>query len=335
MKVLLYSDIHHGHFVGKVDSNGLDARVNDTLAIEEHITKYCVDNNIGTVLFLGDRFESRNPPIWLINLVDTKWLERIKAGIRIYAIIGNHDSYRIFHYGHSYSNLWSGVGGIQLYAKPDYALIDGINFGLLPYGFPVSDIKECDVFCFHESVIGHEDERGFKPFEGYDYDDVRKKAKVFFAGHIHSHESIGPTGCYLGCPYQKDAMDIGKDRGFTILDLKTLKSKFVKIDSPRIIEIRIDDLKDIKREDVHNNYVRCIVPSGDERKATDIIKEFGPRHYTVSPMRARGLLIENMARSIYKQDKIEDIIGEYVGSRDIANKAILKETGLKIWGDTE
>lgn len=335
MKVLVYGDVHHGCFAGKLDRNGFDVRVNDTLKVEYDVTQYCVDNGITVTIFDGDRFESRNPPLWLTNLVDEAWMDRIRKGINIISILGNHDSYRVFQYGHSYSRLWADVSGLQLYDKPGYLTLNGKKLALLPWGYPLSDLKEpADVLFFHEAVVGHEDERGYKPFDGYDYDEIRSKAKIFLGGHIHSQERIGATGAYVGNPYQKDRLDIGKQRGFVLLDMDTLGFEFVAMSNPQIKEFTIKDESELVESEVRNNYVRCIVKLGKERAVEKRLREMGARFFVISVIKERGFLVQQIAKGIYKQDKVEPMIHEYVSSREVPDKNLAKEIGNLIWKES-
>lgn len=335
--ILVYSDLHAGCFAGRLDPNGIDVRVNDTLKIESDITEYCLQHGITEIIFTGDRFESRNPPMWMINMVDALWMDRIKKGINMKVILGNHDSYRVFCYGHSYSHLWVGVEGITIYSKPTCESIGkspSRTAAFLPYGFPLSDIKgHVDFLFFHEAVIDHEDQRGFKSLDGYSYEEIQSKAHLFLGGHIHSQERIGPTGMYVGNPYQKDVLDIGKPRGFVLLDTEGTYS-FEELNAPQIVELKVERVEDIQEQDVCGNYVKCLVPSGMERKAEVRILGLGARYAVVSPIRDKGFMVESLARKIYKQDQIDEIIREYVSSRELSNKDLIREAGIEIWKET-
>jgi hypothetical protein len=139
---------------------------------------------------------------------------------------------------------------------------------------------------------------------------------------------------YIGSPYQKDALDIGKPRGFIIVDTKDLTVTFVNMEGPQIIELKVERVEDIQEQDVRGNYVKCLVPSGMERKAEVRILGLGARYAAVSPIRDKGFMVESLARKIYKQDQIDEIIREYVGSRELSNKDLIREAGIEIWKET-
>lgn len=340
MKIACYADIHHGEVIGKLGPSGFDMRMEDTFKIEDKLTDFCIEHEIYNLIFNGDRFKSRNPSVWLMNKVDELWTRRGRKGVKTLANIGNHDVYRVTHYGSSYSPLWESDTNITIYSKPkSFTLLNGgVKIGFLPYGYKLDDIDKVDLLFFHDEIQGFEDDRGYKApawigSTGLNLKEMEKKCKVMIGGHIHSHIGIAGKGVYIGAPYQLDKLDIGKSRGLIVIDLEDLSIEFIEIDAPKLVELR--SLSEITSEVVEGNYVTVYVKPGEERDATKALEELGARSFVVHTLKERGMMIENIAKDVYASDNDEDAIREYVSSRELANKELVTETGLKIWKETE
>ena len=338
-KALLVADIHHGVTIGKLGASGLDLRLEDTLFLEEHITQFCVDEGIPLVIFLGDRFLTRNPPMWLVNKVDELWKRRIDLGIKCIALVGNHDCYRVVDYGTSYSALWKG-SGLSIVDKPRSVMLFDRKVGYLPFGYKLEELpgNDYDILFFHDEVQGFEDKRGFKArtgafAKGLNLQELEHKAKLVIGGHIHSHEDFGTNCCYLGAPYQIDRLDIGKERGITLLDFEDLSMEFIPIDAPRLVELTVTDINEtIGPVAIHGNYVKCFVKAGGEKTVEHVLTEAGARSLVVHTIREKGLMVESVAKRIYSAKNPNAMIKEFVNSRQLADKDLLIDAGMKLWG---
>jgi len=334
MKVLFYGDIHHGTMIGKVDKSGLDLRIQDTLKIEKDITDICLREGIKLVIFCGDRFKNRMPPVWLINLVDGCWLDRVRSGIRMIAICGNHDYLRIKDYKDSFSILWDeDEFDISIFRTPNSLSIEGRNFGFFPFGFDLPDDSFYDIIVFHDEIYGFRDSRGYYANGGLDLKRLRERCKFFVGGHIHSFEDFG-DGIYVGAPYQIDRLDAGSERGVVILDLETFKFDFIELDVPKLLYLDIssdDDLKKVSTID-YKCYLSCSVDSDLEREAKSLIlKNSNILYIFMAIKKKRGLYIEKIFKNAFYTDKIEDAISEFVSSKDVFDKKLVLDTGLRLW----
>lgn len=337
MKIVIFSDIHHGITIGKLGASGFDLRMEDTFKIEEKITDFCVVNEIDTLVYGGDRYKSRNPSVWLMNQVDALWDKRRRLGIKTISLIGNHDVYRVVHYGSSYSALWQNLPGLTICSTPAITEIGGRQIGFLPYGYPLSDIDgKVDVLFFHDEIRGFEDDRGYKApawfgSRGLDLKELEQKCKIMIGGHIHSHIGIAGKGVYVGAPYQIDRLDIGKHRGLIVLDLDTLEIEFVEIGAPQLIELTVVDASGITKEAVRGNYVTCFVKSGTERDVEKVLQDYEAKNFVVHTIKERGFMVEQIAKEVYASENPESAIMEYVSSRELANKDFVTEIGLRLW----
>lgn len=334
MRILVYSDIHHGVMIGKLGRSGLDLRIEDTLEIEKQITEICKKERIQRVIFCGDRFKSRNPPIWLINLVDRCWVERCREHIVIDALVGNHDSYRVINLGTSYSYLWNGwngLEGVKIHDRPSIEMIGGLAIGFLPYGSMLKDLSDrVDLLVFHDEVKGYIDDRGYRGREGFDVREIRKVCKFFVSGHIHSFMDVDGFGIVVGAPYQIDTLDIGKRRGVLIIDTDSLKKiEFRELDGiPKLKKMKEED---VVVDEVKGNYVICEVERKNVKNMKKKMEEFGARWFRIEERIGIGIFVDKFAKKIYLEGNPIDMIKEYVSSRNLKDRDRIEELGIEIW----
>jgi DNA repair exonuclease SbcCD nuclease subunit len=342
-QILLYADIHHGITIGKLGSSGLDLRIEDTLEIERQITEYCLKNNIKTVIFAGDRFKSRNPDMWLVNLVDELWSRRSLKGIETYALLGNHDTYKIVSHKSNYSRLWGYSENVRIFSKPDLTYEwrgeddDCISIGFLPYSCELESLKEkVDLLIFHGCVKGFKDTRGYIPTdEGFELDGLREKCRFFVAGHMHSFEDIQGYGIYLGAPYQIDMLDAGSKRGWVVLDIENFNYEFVESFAPELVVIdNIKDIQKINENQVKGNYMFCKVEKGIEKDCKRILEEYGARTFRVTAIKEKGIFLKGIAEDVFSGEDIDKMIVEYVTSRNLSNKNKIIDVGKQIWKES-
>lgn len=339
-KIFIYGDIHHGHTIGKLGKSGLDLRIEDTLEVEHEATQYCLDHGITIMGFTGDRTLTSNPPMWLVSMLDEVWALRISKGISIHALMGNHDLYKLLLYGSAYSSLWNGFDNFHLYKNPGQIKIEGRVISFLPFGCKPSQISQSgDIIFFHDEVQGVTDDRGYKApsgsnAQGLKLKELEQKGKLLIGGHIHAKGSFSSTGIYVGAPIQFDETDIGKLRGFHVLNLDDLSLEFIESKAPKLVRIIVKDLNELNIElagKALGNYMRCNVKAGLEEDVKAFLRSCNARHFVVSTIVEKGLLVETIARKIYKEESPEAAIAEFVRSRDLPDRDGILETGLKLW----
>jgi DNA repair exonuclease SbcCD nuclease subunit len=273
MKVAVINDTHFG------------AR-NDNAAFAAYFKKfydevffpYLIENNIKTVLHLGDLIDRRK----YINFVTAKHLDEdfIKPlhdnGIELHMILGNHDTY--------YKNTNSVNGVTQLYGNSKYDNIHiyenepvELQLGstkviMTPwicaenYGVITKAIQDTDasVLMGHLEVVGYEMIRGQLCDHGFDKKEFRKFDAVY-SGHFH-HPSSHDNITYLGAPYEMNWSDYDGWRGFSVFDTET--REMLKIQNPfRMFHKLMYDDEDMTVEDISkldtslltNTFIKVIV----------------------------------------------------------------------------
>jgi len=337
-RVVVFSDIHHGTLVGKLGSNDVDLRISDALDVEDQVTKYCLENNIDTVLFCGDRFRSRNPSVWLFNMVEEKWFDRANVGIEMFALVGNHDQYRIVGHGSNYSVLWNKKAvsdKVHVIEKPSTISIKGRIFGFIPYGYSLwSEDWKVDLLVFHDELKGFKDDRGYVGRSGFGTKELRRMCKFFLSGHIHAFADVHGQGLIIGAPYQMDMMDVGIKKGFLVFDTDTYEHEFVETSVPKIVKIDVtDDTDVVKESDVVGNYVYCRATKSRIPVVKDMMKRFSARAFRVDEIVDKGMFVESFARRVYAAKSSTEMIQEYIDSRDLPDKKGLVEKGCEVWAE--
>jgi DNA repair exonuclease SbcCD nuclease subunit len=198
---------------------------------------YLQENNIDTVLHLGDFFDRRKYVNFnTLNRVTNEILIPMKnMGINIHCLVGNHDTYfKNTNRVNSVCQLLSQYDNIKTYGEFDVINIGGTDIAMVPWINDsnekdiVKQLKKCKaaIACGHFELTGYEVLRGVK-FDGGMSDEVLNKFELVLSGHFHlksSHKNI----CYLGTQYQMLFSDINEAKGFHVFDLETRELDYIQ-----------------------------------------------------------------------------------------------------------
>ena len=206
MKIALITDQHFG---GKSDSNSF----NDY--IEKFYTNqffpYIKENNIDTVIDLGDTFDRR-------KYVNFSILDKVRQyyfdvyeelNITLHSIVGNHSTYfRNTNSVNSSDLLYGHYDNVSTYPEATTITIDGTNIDLIPwinsenYESTMNFIKNSK----SQIALGHLEVEGFAMYKNY-VAGTGLKPSIFnryefvASGHYHHKSSKGNIH-YLGAPYE-------------------------------------------------------------------------------------------------------------------------------------
>jgi len=226
MKIALITDTHFG------------AR-NDNLAFNEYFYQfweniffpYLKDNNIDTVIHLGDVMDRRKFVSYKIAQdFRQRFIQKfVDMGVNLHMLVGNHDTfYKNTNDVNSLGELIEGrYSGITCYPNPTTIDIDGTPLCLIPwicadnYAETMSHIKETSAqICLgHFEINGFEMHAGHFAENGMDGNFLRKFDTVF-SGHFHKKSDNGHI-YYLGNTYQMTWADNNCPKGFHIFDTET------------------------------------------------------------------------------------------------------------------
>jgi len=240
---------------------------------------------IGTVLILGDTFDRRK----YINFHTLKrakemfFDELAKREIKVYVLIGNHDTY--------FKNTNEVNSGNLLIG--DYVNITIINSPQtihLDYGNPSYDVCMMPWICAdnyeqsmlelkhtsatlcmgHFEIAGFAMHRGMPSQEGLDR-GIFNKFDYTFSGHYH-HKSNADSIFYLGNPYELTWQDYNDPRGFHLFDLANRELSFIH--NPNVMFHRI--VYDDKTETIAEIGAKDMVPYAGKYVKVVVVNKTNP-----------------------------------------------------------
>ncbi len=257
-KFLVYSDIHHD-----VYSNGLT--LDDTIGVEDQITKFAKDSNIKDVVFLGDWYRATNPLQQVIKAAEAAWKRRSDLGVRTYVLVGNHDretksanSRHAFAAADIFEQDLSRVcvvDKLNTIPIPDYEEDTLLVF--IPTGHHtqiddnfVAKVNEERkrrkvIVLFHDLMSGCRVPSGMinsglnpKIFDKF-------KPDLILGGDNHTHQLLehltGYASMYLGAALQHNWGDRDQNRGFWCVNIgENITFEFIPSNTPKFIKIVVD-----------------------------------------------------------------------------------------------
>ena len=344
MKIALITDQHFG---GKSDSNSF----NDYIA--EFYTKqffpYLEDNEIHTVIDLGDTFDRR-------KYVNFSILEKVKEyyfdvlaekNIKLHSIVGNHSTYyRNTNSVNSSQLLYCHYDNIEAYPEVSTICIDGTLIDLIPW-INSENYEKTMYFIKHSKAqvaLGHLEVVGFAMYKNYVAGDGLKPSifnsyEFVASGHYHHKSSKGNIH-YLGVPYEITWNDYDDPKGFHIFDTETREVEFIKNNYRLFEKIYYDDenyATDFERLDTSyytNKIVKLIV---ENKTKIAEFETFLDRMYKANPIDL--IILEDLSEytARYSDEEGEDVevgntatfLEEYVDSMPIDNEKRVERKKVK------
>ena len=267
MKVAIITDQHFG------------AR-NDSIAFLDFFQKFydntffptLVDNNIDTVLILGDTFDRRKyVNFYALQRAKEMFFDRLaNAGIAVHMLAGNHDTYyKNTNDVNSPDLLLREYSNINVIDEPTTITVDGTDICMMPWICPdnydasINEMKttKADICMGHFEISGFAMYRGMESHEGLDK-SLFDKFDMVFSGHYH-HRSDDGHIYYLGNPYELTWQDFNDPRGFHLFDLSTRELQFIQNPYTMFSRIEYNDKDqepdDIDSLDLAQKYVKLVV----------------------------------------------------------------------------
>jgi len=237
MLIGLFTDIH------TTPDFDRSQQVNGTL---ELMHDYFMQNNIQTVINLGDFFDSQK--ITSYNEIRTfnHYITLFSYVFMNYVVIGNHEILEIKDLSSSVWGLIQSLGNQRWEILNQFwrsIQFDNLDIGFLPYGISQDELKKVpwkiqdptekmDILFHHQDVVGMFYPSG-KLIELSDnaINLTQNFAKFYIGGHIHVHQETeynNAKSVYLGSVLHKsydyiENFNLGKLASFYVLDTKTMK----------------------------------------------------------------------------------------------------------------
>lgn len=301
----------------------------------EAFLAYLKDNDVKTVLQLGDLFDSRKA----INLKSLKFVRDElfvplrDLGVEFYTLIGNHDIfYRESLDVNSSGLLLNEFENVHVIENPTTLEFDGLKFDLIPWMAKSNEdacreyIKDSD----SEYCLGHFEITGYQVLKGVVYDrglngDTFKSYKKVFSGHFHIRQERGNI-LYVGTPYWLTWSDAGSPKGFCVFDTQTGDIEFVENTNPYYFYLSYDDVNnvysDLEAIDLYNAFVKLKI----ENKAVPfqylnyINRLYSKKPYDVKFVEKADELLEEAASQNVSAIDTVTLIKDYVAQTEYTNR---------------
>lgn len=267
MKIAIITDQHFG------------AR-NDSIAFLDYYQKFydnvffptLADNNIDTLLVLGDTFDRRKyVNFYALQRAKEMFFDRlVDMGITVHMLAGNHDTYfKNTNDVNSPDLLLQEYGNIHVIDSPKDIEIDGTEICMMPWICPDNYQQSMDHIknTKAELCMGHFEIEGFVMHRGQvSHDGLAKKNfdkfDLVFSGHYH-HRSSNNNIFYLGNPYELTWQDFDDPRGFHLFETTTRKLEFIRNPYTMFTRIEYDDRGteplDLTTVDLSEKFVKVVV----------------------------------------------------------------------------
>ena len=267
MKVALITDQHFG------------AR-NDSVAFLDYFEKFydqvffptLDQNNITTVLILGDTFDRRKyVNFYALDRAKKMFFDKLHSrNIQVHMLAGNHDTYfKNTNDVNSPDLLLREYDNIDVIDKPTTIKVDNIPICMMPWICPdnydasMQEMKntKADICMGHFEISGFSMYRGMESHDGLGKESF-DKFDLVFSGHYH-HKSDDGHIYYLGNPYELTWQDYNDPRGFHLFDLTSRGLQFIQNPNRMFCRLEYDDKEkepiDIRALDLKSLYVRLVV----------------------------------------------------------------------------
>lgn len=195
---------------------------------------YLEENNIDTVLHLGDAFDSRKS----IDFSGLEWTQRVVleplSKYNVHLLTGNHDCFlKNTNKINSPELLLQQYSNITVYSEPSEVTIGNLKVIFVPWINQENEKQTLDLInkTTAKVCMGHLELNGFVAHKGHVMEDSRDpipftKFDKVFSGHFHSRSDNGKI-FYIGNPYEIYFNDVDEERGFIVFDTETLEHEHV------------------------------------------------------------------------------------------------------------
>lgn len=265
--------------------------------IENFLVPKIKEEKVNYLFILADLFDNQNAINTLTINITQDAFDYIISNcpeLKIYIMMGNHDIYfrnkrdisslRIIDNKHENIVIVKDITRIK---------DSGKEIVLSPWLIndeEVDDLfsKTADICMGHFEINGFDLLKGIKEKKGLEPAKFKKQFAKTFSGHFHIRQELNNI-MYVGNPFQMDWKDFGNEKGLTLLDFKTLKTRFIPNDiSPIFNKIYLTQIKNktIKlTEEVAGNFVQLIIDDKCSEKLLiglqELILSKNPRSFDI------------------------------------------------------
>lgn len=261
-----------------ITDNHFGAR-NDSVSFLDYYQKFyddtffptLIENNITTVLMLGDTFDRRKYVNFLtLRRSKEMFFDRLEElGIQVHMLAGNHDTYfKNSDVVNSVDLLLKQYSNVHVIDIPQTIIVEDQPICMIPW-ICADNHKDClyEIKTTPATIcMGHFEIAGFAMYKGMSSEGLERsifrKFINTFSGHYH-HKSSADGIFYLGNPYQLTWSDYEDVRGFHLYDVQNFELTFVPNPNDMFFKVIYDDsVQDSEPYDFlkyTNRYVKVIV----------------------------------------------------------------------------
>lgn len=347
MKVYFLADVHFG---AKGDN---ETCLQDYYNYFDKIyIPYCKEyvKSDDILCVLGDWYDCRSTiGIHTMNLALDIVEQLSKIFSKLIFIVGNHDIFLKHSNKITSLNMFKYIPNVEIIYEPEVRKLGTKDVLFVPWIEEVSEQKALLKSYNVDYVFGHleiggcvtNSRKGIKLNSNNAIQSDEFKEAQVYAGHIHIRQDYKNIH-YAGNPYSKDRGDMENQKGFTILDVESGRTKFVpNTYSPEYIKARIYDLVDVTVGDLkerwRNNYVDLVIKSNDYLKCNfDKLREvFGSVYRGFEIVTEKTEVVsENVDIKITETKSAPDMVCEYLEQCDM-NDELKNEMLSKIKNYTD
>lgn len=298
----------------------------------------CVKADHKTILQVGDLFDVRKKT----NMVTFQESRRIlfdplkEAGIALYVIVGNHDSYykesikintpRLLLSEFEYSN-------IIVVDSPMTVDFGGVPIDLIPW---ICKENEEEIMRFVEAstssiCAGHFEFAGFAMYRGMESPhgldaSLFKKYKRVLSGHYH-HRSTKGNVTYVGTPYEMTWQDYGDPKGHHVYDTKADTLTFHENPDKIFVKLTYDETAALPESgDLSDKFVKVLaLNKSDPVKYDSFMRPIIESAYSVETIEDTRLDSGVSTEELIQMKDTISVMNSYVDSTDTpVDKAALK-----------
>lgn len=229
MKIAMLADLHFG--VKKSDQIFSDSQLRffETQMIDE-----LKKRDINTIFVLGDVFDTRQSVnVHTQNLVLKLFKDTLKD-FDIHILVGNHDLFYTTTTETNSLKMLDLLPNVKVYETNTKLNIGGHDIMMVPW---ITNNEEFEKTCdSSEYAFGHFEITGARMDKynlcagGISLNTLWEKFDHVYSGHFHTRSTRTAGNkdlTYIGSPYQITRIDMGDDRGVTVLDLDTNTAELI------------------------------------------------------------------------------------------------------------
>jgi DNA repair exonuclease SbcCD nuclease subunit len=311
---------------------------------DEIFFPYLEENNIKTVIDMGDTFDNRRSiDLWALEWAKENYYDRLQQmGVTVHTIVGNHTAYyKNTNSVNTVDLLLKQYENVKVYSEATEVKLDKLKVLFIPW---INQENEETTFKLIQSVsckcaMGHLELNGFRAHRGHVMEDGMEselfdKFELVFSGHYHTRSNNGKI-FYLGNPYEMFWNDVNDTRGFHIFDTDTLEFEPVNNPFKLFYNVYYEDTnyKLFDAREYQSKIVKVIVKKKSDQKN---FEKFIDKLYSSGIQELK--IVENFEIHIDEDFEVEEtentisILNRYIDESEIdCDKSIIKGILQKIY----